>query len=1040
VATPASDTGASRRIYTVPPGEPFLVALARAILDGTLPGGGPADLPRLLLLLPTRRAVRAMREAFLSVSRERALLLPRIRPIAEGDEEASLILGSALPPGTAGDALSVSPQIAPLERRLVLTILVMAWARQQEARLAGDDQPGSAPTAFIRSPAQAANLAAELASLMDMVETEEADFGRLASLAPEEHSAYWQQTVEFLGIATGQLPAYLAKQGSISPAQRRRLLIESEARRLQAFPQPVIVAGVTGSVPATARLMRVVAGLPQGALVLPGLDMTLAPGELAAIARDAPSHPQHRLGQLLGALGASLADVGWLPGTVPGERMLDRVRFLKSALAPPEATAAWSRLGETLPAPRVRHALEGVSLIEAADAEEEAEAIALMLRRAAGDRDLTAALVTPDRILARRVAVRLESWGIRIDDSAGRPFAKTPPGTFLDLVAELIASRFHPAAVMALLKHPLARFALPASDARRAARAIELLAFRRIYLGEGLEGIRAALARSIDEADEGPLAPHPAIGRLGADDRERAEELIGRLEAAMAPLTSLKEASLAALAAAHAAAAEAIATDEHGSTDPLYAEEAGETASLLFAGLMDESLPHPTMRLAEYPELYRSLVSAEVVRPTVPAHPRLFIWGPFESRLLQPGLVILGGLNDGVWPEIAEPGPWLNRPMLRELGLPSPEARIGDSAHDFTSLLAAPRVIMTRALKSGGVPMVASRWLLRFEALLAGLGAADALAAEEPWLGWARNRDRGVPTGQLRAPGPRPALSLRPRQLSVTRIEDWIRNPYTIYARRILKLEPMPDLSGEPDGRLRGQMIHAALSRFSARFPADMPADAAGLLEQEALALLKGLAAHPRIIAFWQPRLRRFAEWFAESEVARRQDLARQIAEVTGALSFEAPGGPFRLTARADRIDILASGALGLTDYKSGSMPRKRQVISGEAPQLLLEAAIAISGGFDGLAREQRIVWLRYIRATGGEPPGEEMTIAGEDIAALAASALERTKRLVAQFDDPATPYRAVRRSRFKDAYRFDAYEHLARVEEWADAEGGGDE
>ncbi len=1037
-------------IFTVPPGVPFLPAVARAIIEGTLPAGGApgaGDLPRLLLLLPTRRAARAMARAFLVVSKQRALLLPRIRAIAEGDEEASLILGAALSRQAADDMLELAPAIGSLERRLVLTGFVLAWAKRQRREQDAGGLGSEPPATIIRSPAQAANLATELARLMDMVETEEADFSRLAELVPEDHAAYWQRTIEFLRIATEQLPVYLRSQGTVSPAERRRMLLEAEIRRLEARPVPVVVAGVTGSVPATARLMRAVARLPQGALVLPGLDLTLSEAEVATIARDTPSHPQHRLGKLVGELGVRIEDIAWLPGSAPDARALDRTRFLKAAMCPPAATGDWSRLAETLAPQRVKAALAGITRLEAANAEEEAEAIALMLRHAAEQKGLSAALVTPDRILARRVAIRLEAWGIHIDDSAGRPFAKTAPGAFLDLIAEVIASRFRPAAVMALLKHPLARFALPAGEVRRAARGLELLAFRRIYLGEGIDGIRAALARSLEEADERPLAPHPAIARQSGEDHAQAEQLLDCLRQALSPLLDLgrdgAEHSFAVFAAAHAEAAEAIALDEHGSPDPLYADEAGEAASKLFAGLMDQSLPHPSIRLAEYPELYRSFVTGEVVRPTLPAHPRLSIWGPFESRLLAPDLVILGGLNDGTWPEIAEPDPWLNRPMLRALGLPSPEARIGDSAHDFTSLLAAPRVVLTRAAKSDGVPTVASRWLLRIEALLRGLGIADALAPDpaEPWLAWARQRDHAPDRPRARAPEPRPALAVRPRQLSVTRIEDWISNPYKLYARIILKLEPMPALGGLPDGRLRGQMIHEALSRFAARHPTTLPDDTAAQLEADAIAVLAGLAAHPRIVAFWQPRFARFAEWFADTEPERRREVVRHLAEVKGALVFAAPGGPFRLTARADRIDLLAHGGIVITDYKSGSVPTLKRVASGASPQLALEAAIAAQAGFEDLGgAPMPVLGLRYVKATGGEPPGLEQAIDVPDIDALARAALEGVERLVAHFDDPTTPYRALRRPDFKEGYRYDDYAHLARVKEWADGEGGGDD
>ena len=220
------------------------------------------------------------------------------------------------------------------------------------------------------------------------------------------------------------------------------------------------------------------------------------------------------------------------------------------------------------------------------------------------------------------------------------------------------------------------------------------------------------------------------------------------------------------------------------------------------------------MQAADYAEFYRALVAEKSIRPAGATHPRIFIWDTFEARLQQPDIVILGSLNEGTWPQPADPGPWLNRPMRQTLGLPAPEERIGEEAHAFVSLLGAERVYLTRAAKIDGVPTVPSRWLLRLQALLAGLG--QTAAASEPWLAWAqaRNHIEGQPT-PVRAPEPRPPVALRPRQLSVTTIEKWIANPYAIFAERILGLQALPVLGREPDAALRGQIVHEALGRFA---------------------------------------------------------------------------------------------------------------------------------------------------------------------------------------------------------------------------------
>jgi len=1040
-------------VLTIPAGVPFLPCLARAILAGDLPNaGGPApsplDLPRMTLLLPTRRACKAMLEAFLEAGGNRAMLLPRIRPIGGVDEDESLLRGLAdNAPGSA-EALDVPAAIDPVERHLALTSLVMRWNEARFARTATADDRDLVRPAVRQTPAEASGLARGLAQLMDQIETEGADLSSLADLAPEEFTEHWRLTLDFLRIMAEAWPEVLAARGQISAAEHRNRLLALEAERLSKHPpaDPIIVAGVTGSIPATARLMAVVAGLPNGAVVLSGLDQTLADDGWAAIHPKSPSHPQFRMASLLATLGIARGDVAEL-GSAPPDAIRDRFRFVGEALRPATTTAAWSGIATRLSPARAQAALAGIERLDAGSPEEEAEAVALILRRAGEDATTTAALISPDRTLARRVATRLESWGITVDDSAGRPLAKTAPGVLLDLALACFASQWAPASLLALLKHPLTRLGLPVAEIRRGARMLELRTLRRPNLGRGLAGLKTMLRLS-DASEDGDAAigHHAAISGMAARDHELAGIVLGKLEAAFKPLLDLGEGgethSIQALVSAHIAVAEALAADETGSPATLWSESAGETAAFCLAKLLEAGAGPLRLSLADYPEFYRALISAETARQPRTSHPRLAILGPFEARLLHHDVAILGGLNDGAWPEIAEPDPWLNRPMLAALGLPQPETQIGDSAHDFVQLLGARRVYLTRAAKLDGAPTVPSRWLLRFEALLAGLGLTDALtgSAAEPWLGWAQNQ-KALPEHRPRAaPSPRPPLAARPRKLSVTRIEHWMANPYAIFARDILRLEPMPALGGPPEASVRGQIIHGALHRFSAGHPDSLPTDIAAELIAHAEAGLARLAAHPRVAAFWRPRFARFATWFAETEPSRRIGIARTVSELRGSLALVSPGGPFLLTARADRIDQLKSGGLVITDYKSGTPPKNARVVEGLAPQLPLEAAIAAEGGFEDIAAGA-VTGLRFIAAGGGDPPGTEQPVECEDVAELAAGTLAGLQRLIALFDDPATPYAALRRPAFRDTYRYDDYAHLARIAEWSLlAEDGGNE
>ncbi|MFY0613869.1 MAG: double-strand break repair protein AddB [Hyphomicrobiaceae bacterium] len=1053
----------SGRVFTIAPGVSFLDELARAVLTGIFAKGelalDPMALGDVTILLPTRRAARQLQQSFLEASHQRALLLPVIRPIGEASEDLTLLHALMSREGVLGDA-SVPPAVGELERRLVLATLVLKWSDAMRARDVPETSRAILQAAGARTPAQAMHLARDLARLIDMVETENAELAELENLVPDSLSEHWQQTLEFLKIILQFWPAHLESVGKLSPADRRNRLILGEAARLRASKPfgPLIVAGVTGSIPATTDLIRAVLEHTEGAVVLPGLDAAMDAGDWSRLAIDNPEHPQCSLAKLLAAIDVDRGAAVSLPGAAITPAQMARGRLINEAMRPATTTHHWHRLGETIDASEARAAFTGVHRLTAPTAQDEAEAIALIMRHTAEQPGRTAALVSPDRLLARRVAIRLESWGIRVDDSAGRPFVKTVPGAFLDLAIEAFAQNFAPAAMMALLKHPLTRLGWPALEIRRAARILEVGAFRAPYIGNGIDGILAAIDRQ-DEAVEKGERRDRAGRRLRVEDWASARDLIEAIREAYEPLLALRTSgtahTLQDLAEAHLKVGEALArtpvADQAGQEreatvadsdatseragNELWRDEAGAAAAQLFAHLIDRSLTAPDLRVDDYPDFYRSLIAGEAVRSLIPVHPRLSIWGPFEARLQRPDIVILGSLNEGTWPEAADPGPWLNRPMRNKLGLPQPEERIGQAAHDVTQMLGADTVYITRAEKVDGNPTVPSRWLLRLDAVLAAVGAGDALATDEPWLNWARARDDRRDGRAAEQPAPKPPLAMRPRALSVSAVETWIANPYAIFAGRILKLDALPELGAEPDASLRGSIVHAALGRFAENYPEQLPADCGAELLRIATEIFRDYRSHPRVAAFWMQRFERFSVWFGETEPGLRRGIVKSIAEADGALVLDAPAGPFKLTARADRIDV-GEHALTITDYKTGATLSSlvAQAKRGEAPQLPLEAAIALANGFAHVP-ELPVGCLQYISASGGEPPGAVVDLKLDDVAKHAEQARLDLLKLVAQFDDVATPYRAVRRARF--SYDYDAYAQLARVAEWAADDGG---
>ena len=1022
------------RVYTVDPGRPFLAVLAESLLAGDLPvrGGATPDalgLADVTVYLPTRRPARALQHAFLAAAGGKALLLPRIKVLGEGGEELELLAEAA---SAGADAAADIPRaIGELERQLILTALVRKWDEAQRGRRSST-QPYASTGA--RGPAQAARLARELARLIDALETEGIDLARMESLVAEEYAEHWSPTLDFLKIALQLWPTHLADAGLLSPVARRLRVLGAEARRLGEAPPtaPVIVAGITGADAAAVDLVKAVLALPNGALVLPALDSTLDETSWTAIAQH-PEHPQSGLRRLLGDLALSRRDVAPLGATRAAARLAPRWALACESMRPAGTTEVWHRFTSGAGKAEMRAALAGLGLIEAETAQEEAEAIALVLREAVERPGETAILVTPDRALARRVAARLAAWELHIEDLGGEPFATTLPGAFLELVVAAVQEEFAPVGLMTLLKHPLCRLGMSPEEMRRGREALELACFRAPYFGKGLDGVEAAL----EGAGKQGWRP-AAVRRLGGDDWVAARALLRRLRRAFEPLVEAlggaEPRSLHDLADLHYTTAARLAkTGDRDDGSLLRQGDAGERAAELFVKLIDPNVPAFPLAGADYPDFYRTLVAEKRIRPRGSAHPRIAVCDPYEARLQLADTVILGSLNEGAWPQAADPGPWLSRPMRQTLGLPPPEERIGASAHDFAAQLGAPRVLLTRAAKVDGAPTVPSRWLLRLQALVKGMGLV--LEPDRPWLAWARARNAVPQRQRIPRPEPRPPVAARPRKLSVTTIETWIANPYTIFARHILKLEELQALGVRPGAALRGSVVHDALGKLTQLFPQALPEDLAAELQTIVREVLAGYMGDPRIAAFWAPRFGRFGEWFAATEAARREGVRETVAEAEGKLVLAGPAGPFTLTARADRIDVVASGVV-ITDYKSSqSLNNLRlQAEQGTAPQLPLEAAIAAGGGFAGVPAA-RVLGLRYISTSGGEPPGQEIAVAG-DPTDLASAAQDGLQRLIAQFDLESTPYRALRRARFQHKYKYDLYAHLARFAEWSDDDG----
>ena len=981
------------KVYTIEAGTAF----ARVLAQGTIKrvGRDPLALADVTIFVPTRRAVRTLHEAF-SAELEGASLGPRIRALGDLDEAED-----AFDPST--DDLALQPAIGPLKRRLVLATMVERWHRARG---------GALPFA------QAVSHAGELARFLDEAAEQNADLTKLKHLAPTDLARHWEEVVDFLGIIGTQWPLFLEESGWMEPAARRDALIRQQALRFATHPPQglVIAAGSTGSIPATRELLKTIACLPQGALVLPALDTILDAASWEAL--DA-GHAQYGLKQLLAHVAIARDEV--LPWEDTKRQPSSRSRFIAEALRPPPTTHAWRDMVEK-EKDAFADALIGLSLIEAANPQEEALAIAMALREALETPQRTAALVTPDRGIARRVAAELSRWNIKIDDSAGTPLSRTPPGVFLALLARAAAEDFAPVALLALLKHPLAAGGRERATFRRNVRAMERAALRGLRPENGLTGIELRL--------RGAKRPDEQLIRWFTDLQDMLEPL--------QRITQARDVPLRDIVSLHARIGEALAATANApGTDHLWRGEAGEAAATLVKELIAEGEDIILGSGDHYADLFRDLGEARVVRPRGGLHPRLALLGPLEARLQHFDLVVLGGLNEGVWPAETATDPWLSRPMRGALGLEPPERKTGLAAHDFATLAAGPTVLLTRSLKQHGAPTHPSRWLLRLKQLARGLEIAGAWTALSPPLDWARRIDDAPRETRAARPEPRPPVAVRPRALSVTQIETWLRDPYAIYAKHILRLKPLDPIDVEPGPRERGIAIHGALERFLNVYPNTLPEDALAVLLRLGDEAFRNAGASHAATALWRPRFSRAAQWFLAYETERRKALARAMTEIEidGRLEIPAPGGMFTLRGRADRIEIFDDGAASLLDYKTGRVPSQKQIEILLAPQLPLEAAMLMRGAFEGV-RARHIREFVHVQLTGAVPPGREL-IFDKDATEKAEEALTRLMQRIARYDDEAQPYRS--RETMERLSDISDYDHLARVREWSLIGEGGE-
>ena len=975
--------------FTIPPGCAFASDLAKGILAQSKT---PQDLANTQIFLPTRRAVRALSTAFLQESQGQALLLPKMMAIGDIDEEAfdfPMADDGSLPPAM------------PEMRRLCMI------ARQVQAFPIKGYRPNEA---------QAFALSRALLGLFDQIQNAEFDIENLQDLWPKELASHWQDIAQFLSILWQFWPQILVQEKAMDPVARRIALMSAQAKIWQEQPPQtqVILAGSTGTLPATQGLMKVISNLPQGQVVFPGLMTDIADEDWREIGRD-KVHPLHPLAITCEALSISLDDVAiWPASDVTPHKA--RQQFLTEVMRPASQTDKW-RDNEAMATNLLsRQPYEGLRRLDVQNNHEEAVVISLLMRQALEVPEKTTILVTADRQLARMVRSELARYGVGIDDSAGDPLSQSAIGAFLTLLARLITGQDILFDLVALAGHP---FSCGQTS--------------RVHFRQQIDEIQKRYLR-------GPL-PYADLFALH-DKMAKHPELQAFVEThILAPLRPLwdlhKKAhvSLADCADCLGQVAEAFAAtspqDEAGAVAKLWSGPDGEVAAKLLQEMSSYGQDF-TIRPEGFFDIWQELAQTTEVRRPFQKQSRLAILGAVESRMVSADLVILSGLNEGTWPPRPSQNLWMNQAMANRIGLPHNQWRIALSAHDFLMAAAMPEVVITRARRQDDRLTMQSRWLTRMDAVMTALDISDLIAPHLPdeiaeLLRWRRQ----IEAKPIEAPAPKPPIAARPTRFSATEFDVLIDDPYGIYAKKILGLRALPPLNEAPNVALKGTLFHKALQDFSQKYP-DHKTGSHQLEEllQMAKPLFDKWQDHYIVSFFWWPQFIAVAKWFLQEESHIRQAGDMSFAEIKGMVRITIGSRQFEVTAKADRIVNHEDHTATIIDYKTGQAPSKRSVTNGRSTQMLVERALVEAGGYEALGNVQEIRELQYWQLSGrGTKAGAITNVlpkSGED---EPADILDSITALLTRFEDEQMPYHAEPDPRARRKYS--DYRHLARLKEW---------
>ncbi len=980
-------------IYTISPDQPFVDSLASNLLHEYK--DTPEKLSDILIMLPTRRTCRALRDSFLKKTEGTPLLLPKIRPIGDIDaEELSLSLAQ-------DDLFDLNAPIPSMKRQLLLARLIAAKR---------PDQSGSVE--------QDLGLAQALGHLIDQIHTENLDFKTLPSIVEKADIAeHWQITLDFLEIISLYWPKILKQAGYTDAAEYRNALLTKLNEHWQKNPpqHPVIMAGSTASIPAVSALAKTILLLPYGKLIIPGLNKVMDETAWQSITE---GHPQATLKNLLEFLNITRDDVK----NYTQIRNQSRLDLISNIMLPAEQTIQWSHaLKNNQKKYLIDDLTQNIFRYDCDTIQEEADTIALILRETLEDKDQTACVITTNRALARRITQRCKFWNIEVDDTAGQNLKDTALGQYLLHSLSIFTNNFDSVSLLSFLKHDYTSIKT-VDNFRQNIRNFEIEVLRGKPIKNGIEGIKNRLQFKIKD-------PHsyqkPSEGTIN---------FLKILEENIDPFSAIlhhTDNDFSVFLTTHIKMVEHFYGFENQS---LWSGESGNAAANLLSELYEYAGDIGKISLYEYEVIIKHFIGTVTVRPKFGTHPRLQILGQIEGRMVQANRVILAGLNEGSWPPDPGHDPWMSRPMRQRFGLPSPERSITLAAHDFCQAFCAPQIYLTRASKMDGAPTVPARWLERFNTYLSAHNISNNLLTNGTHLSYNAHLDAAERTKEITRPAPCPPIEARPTYLSVTSIDKWMKDPYSIYAQKILKLEKLLPLNEVTSASDKGIIFHEILHRFNKQYPNHLNDQSANDFVDVAIKVLEENIETSESLSFWRPRLMQFAHNYIDFESKWREKHQLISAEIKGSIDFKQTDNiDFTLTARVDRIDRHADGSYAIIDYKSGGQYSATNLKTGALSQLPLEGLILTEGTYDAIQQltDKNVSYLGYWKIENSKQTINE--IKTKNLAETIISIVDTKAgllNLITTYQNPDTSYLAI--PDLNNAPRFNDYAYLERIKEWA--------